>query len=496
MLLAHGSRNATDFRPPRLLLVTIRVRMPWARTETISEAASSTGSPSPLRQHLFVVLSCNDPLDGGSRHCLEDLDEVCIGRGPIRAASRSVLDGTRRLVLQLPGPSLSSTHARLRRSGAGWLLEDCHSKNGTFVGGGRVDRATLRDRDILELGSTFLVYRDALPTPPGSPHDVDSREMATTSPGFATFLPAFAADLATLGRVASSNLPIVLLGETGVGKEVLAQSIHRLSGRSGPWVPVNCGAIPETLMESQLFGHIRGSFSGAVRDEPGLVRAAHGGTLFLDEIGDLPASSQTALLRVLQEGEVLPIGAARASRVDIRVVVATHRPLPDFVETGRFRRDLYARLNGFSYVVPPLRARGEDLPFLVSALLPRAAAGAKAATFSPAFVRALLRYEWPSNVRELQQALARAVVLADCKRLETAHLAPEIRRASEETPSVQPPPPPLEELSDVALRQELVAALTRHGGNVSHVARELGKARMQIQRWLKRLRIDPDVFRP
>jgi transcriptional regulator with PAS, ATPase and Fis domain len=323
---------------------------------------------------------------------------------------------------------------------------------------------------------------------------VDSRDLGAMAAGFATLLPSLAFDLSTLAKVAASPLAVLLLGETGVGTEVLAQSIHRLSGRTGPLIPVNCGAIPASLIESQLFGHVRGSFSGAVRDEPGLVRAADGGTLFLDEIGDLPASSQVALLRVLQEGEVLPIGASRASRVDLRVVVATHQPLGDLVDTGRFRRDLYTRLNGFSFVIPPLRARREDLPLLVSAILPSVASASSAIALSAPFVRALLRYDWPSNVRELKQALARAAVLAEGGRLEAAHLPAEIRGPGETTPSA--PPIPLEDLPDSALRRELLAAMKRHGGNISQVAREMGKARTQIQRWMKRLRIDPDVFRP
>jgi transcriptional regulator with AAA-type ATPase domain len=464
-------------------------------TETTSEVQQSTGNPTaPLGEHLFVVVSCHAPLDGGSRHCLDDVDEVLIGRGPARAASRAVLDGTRRLVVQLPGSSISSTHARMRRSGAAWLLEDCHSKNGSFVWGAPVDRVALRDGDVVEIGGIFLVFRDALPTPRGAAADVDSRDLAGAPAGLGTLLPSLASQLGVLARVARSNLPIILLGETGVGKEVLTRSIHELSERAGALVPVNCGAIPQPLVESQLFGHVRGAFSGAVRDEPGLVRAADGGTLFLDEIAELPASSQVALLRVLQEGEVLPIGAARVSHVDLRVVVATHQPLADFVETGRFRRDLYTRLNGFSYVIPPLRERREDLPVLLSTILPRVARDASTLTLSASFVRALLRYAWPSNVRELQQALARAAVLADGGRLEAAHLPEEVSRGGVTAPSA--PPPATDDVPDVALRRELVAALERHGGNVSHVAREMGKARMQIQRWLKKLRIDPEVFRP
>jgi DNA-binding NtrC family response regulator len=463
-------------------------------TETVTEVRSSGDvGAAPLRQHLFVVLSCDALLDGGSRHSLDSVDEVTIGRGDLRAVRRTVVEGVRRLALKLPGRSLSATHARLRRSGASWLLEDCHSKNGSFVQGERTERVVLRDGDVVEVGRTLLVFRDAVPTPAGTAEDVDSRDLVGGEAGFSTLLPSLATQLSAVVDVARSSLPVVLLGETGAGKEVLARAIHRASGRKGSFVPVNCGAIPHALVESQLFGHMRGAFSGAVRDEPGLVRAAQHGTLLLDEIGDLPPPSQATLLRVLQEGEVLPVGATRAERVDVRVVVATHRPLTDLVARGEFRQDLYARLNGYRHELPPLRARREDLPLLVAAILQRATReGAATASIAPAAAHALLRYAWPSNVRELQQALTRACVLSRNERIERSHLPPEIAQAVESRPPGKRSPA---EGAEHELRRQLVAALSRHRGNVSDVAREMGKARMQVQRWMKRLRIDAAVFR-
>src|SRR6266852_6634237 len=174
-----------------------------------------------------------------------------------------------------------------------------------------------------------------------------------------------------LEAVAASTVSVVLQGESGTGKEVAATAMHRLSGRVGPFLPVNCGGLPETLIESELFGSRKGAFSGADKDRPGLFRSADGGTLFLDEIGELPASAQSALLRVLQDGEILPIGATQPIRVDVRFLAATNRNLDAQVARGLFRADLLARISGFAVWLPPLRERREDMGILIAALLNR-----------------------------------------------------------------------------------------------------------------------------
>jgi transcriptional regulator with GAF, ATPase, and Fis domain len=284
----------------------------------------------------------------------------------------------------------------------------------------------------------------------------------------------------------------MLLGESGTGKELLARAVHELSGRPGPLVAVNCGAIPEALVESQLFGHVKGAFSGAVRDEKGWARAADGGTLFLDEIGDLPGPTQAALLRVLQEGEVTPVGATRPVLVDLRVVCATHQPLEELVERGAFRRDLFARLAGFSHELPPLRERRADFGTIVASLL--RAPGFREperARFDADAMMAMLRYEWPMNIRELKQCLLTSTVLADHGAVKLGDLPAHIARAADE---------PWDDDdasagSDDALRQELVARLREARGNVTHVARAMGKARQQIQKWVRRLGLDPAAFR-
>src|SRR6185295_9280335 len=207
------------------------------------------------------------------------------------------------------------------------------------------------------LGHSVFVFRSDLPTRADTAGDVASADLRAGTAAFATLIPELAAAFDTLARIAASTVPVLLSGETGSGKELLARAIHERSGRGGDFVAINCGAIPDTQMEAQLFGQVKGGFSGASRSEPGYLRAAHGGTLFLDEIGELPQSSQAALLRVLEENAVVPVGTTRPVAIDIRVVAATHAPIDDLVRSGAFRNDLFARIAGFRFAAPPLRDR-------------------------------------------------------------------------------------------------------------------------------------------
>jgi transcriptional regulator with PAS, ATPase and Fis domain len=374
------------------------------------------------------------------------------------------------------------------------------------VAGSRIEQVPLGDGDLIELGHTVLRFRSALPHELIDAPDVrgGGQVLHDPPPGLATISPTLARELATLAQMAASTVSIIIQGESGTGKELCARAIHGLSGRKGAFVAVNCGALPDTLIETELFGYKKGAFSGAGEDRPGLVRTADGGTLFLDEIGDLPASSQAALLRVLQEHEVMPVGGTRPVPVDLRVVAASHRELDALVDAGDFRADLLARLAGFTMALPPLRQRTEDLGLLIAALLERLAserAGTLAIT--PDAMRAILRYDWPLNVRELEKALSAAVVLAKDGLIEATHLPPavlagpdpgritsdgdrEVEDGDQDTP-LGP--------ADTARRAELVALFKAHGGNVSAVARAMGKARMQVQRWMKRYKIDPDAFK-
>jgi DNA-binding NtrC family response regulator len=405
-----------------------------------------------------------------------------------------VVDGIGTLDIRVPDGRMSAKHARLERRNREWTVTDLGSTNGSRVRGRRVDHATLSDGDVLELGQTLFRFREALPTPVKTLGDRDAAQLEGLVAAFGTLTPIVERDLDILQRVARSNGSVLLQGETGTGKEVLARAVHAYSKRKGPFVAVNCGALPAGLVESLLFGHKKGSFSGATAHELGFVRAAHGGTLFLDEVGDLPPASQAVLLRVLQEHEVVPIGATRPIATDIRVIAATHRSLPQLIQTGRFRNDLYARLAEHVHVVPSLRDRIEDVGVLLSTILPRVAPERAASlTLTANAARELVEHKWPMNVRELEQRLKMSVVLADGDRIELAP-CPDMR-----APMDSRRPPSAEDRAaadeEDVLYEELVARIAEHRGNLTHVARAMGKARTQIHRWCRRFGIDPSQYR-
>jgi DNA-binding NtrC family response regulator len=392
--------------------------------------------------------------------------------------------------VHLDDPRMSSKHARLTKLLRRWVIEDMGSKNGIRVNGVEQTRAALADGDLLEVGRTFFVFRDPVPCEAGAPAIRDIAAVAPPAPGFTTLLPALEREFARFAAIAGSGLSVLIEGETGTGKEVLARALHEISERKGEFVAVNCGALPRDLVEAELFGHRKGAFSGALEDRPGLVRSADKGTLFLDEIGDLPASAQAVLLRVLQEREVRPIGGTRAVAVDLRVVAATHHSLDKMVSAGNFRADLLGRLAGHRFTLPPLCERLEDMGLLIGGLLARLCADRAAVpALHPLAARALLRHEWPLNVRELEQCLRSALVLARAAKQELInleHLPAAVQRAVTSA---------TREDEDAVLREELVLLLRKHRGNITAVAQEMGKARMQIQRWLKRVGVDPEEFR-
>jgi hypothetical protein len=391
--------------------------------------------PTATSAHLFLALECDRPLALPARYCLGGMVEANIGRG----AERSAVIEHGRLQLRVSDGRMSSFHARLGRVGDDtWVVEDQDSKNGTLVNGQPVRRAVLADGDLLELGDTFLLFRSALAVPAGSPAILDGSQLRPPSEGLATLGFALGVDMSRLVDIAASKVPVVVGGETGTGKEIVARAIHQLSERRGPFQALNCAALAPTLVESELFGYRKNAFAGAVEDRPGLIAGADGGTLFLDEVGDLPLSAQGALLRVLQESEVMPIGATRPVKVDLRLVCATQRDLQALVSQGKFRADLLARIGGFSITLPPLRQRREDLGLIIAALLRKAAPErADRITFSYEAGRALLRYSWPANVRELEKCLAAAIVLARDGTVMLEHL-PEAVREQRVTPAAAP----------------------------------------------------------
>lgn len=390
--------------------------------------------------------------------------------------------------LLLPDRRASERHALIERHAAGYVLEDLDSTNGTFLRGVATKRVELQDGGTVVIGRTVLLFKRGVPNALlGGPKGLAAGKNGDV---LETLTPSVFAGLDVIAKSAASRLPLILLGETGTGKELAARAAHRLSGRTGAFVAVNCGALPEALAESELFGHKKGAFSGAAKDHDGLVRASNDGTLFLDEIAELSAAVQVKLLRVLQEREVTPVGATRPEPVDFRLISASHQDLAVLVARGRFRADLLARLSGPQVTLPPLRERLIDLGLLVAVLLRRhAPANAAEFHFDRRVLDTLFAHPWPFNVRELDRFVEAAVTL--------------VKGGGEITPEVLEHAPlgkpfhndEASRESQDDLRHELVAHLTTHSGNVSQVARSMGRTRMQIHRWLKRWNLRLDDYR-
>jgi DNA-binding NtrC family response regulator len=336
--------------------------------------------------------------------------------------------------------------------------------------------------------------------------------------------------LALCTKAARSNIPVLVEGETGVGKELIARVIQGTGDRAGkPFVTVNCGAIPANLVESTLFGHKKGAFTGAVADHRGKFAEAHGGTLFLDEVGELPLDTQVKLLRALQEGEIEPVGSDRSEKVNVRVISATNQRLLNLAKSGAFREDLYYRLNVFPIYVPPLRDRKEDVAVLVSHFIARlsAEAGKRVVGIAPAALALLQVYDWPGNIRQLENAVYRAVVLTDSPYLEPADFPQivaqtegreEALKLTESLPVPSAPvhidaatprhrdEPPGEPIVDrfldsrgevtalADLERDLIAYALRHyGGRMSRVARALGIGRSTLYRKLRDYGFDDGI---
>jgi transcriptional regulator of acetoin/glycerol metabolism len=471
-----------------------------ARLKTHADTRPLTGEGAEgpadvLQPQLFLLFERSRPLAGGARHSLANIERVTLGRGGLRQTRRFVDAGVNTLALTVPDERMSSSHARLDRRGGRWTLTDCGSTNGSRVQRKGVMRAELSDGDVLELGQTLFRFRAEVPTPPQALGDVDAADLGGILAMLGTLQPQLARDLEAVRRVSRADIPILLLGETGTGKEVLARAIHAESGRGGAFVAVNCGALSPALVESLLFGHRKGAFSGASSDEIGLVRAADGGTLFLDEIGELPPLAQAALLRVIQEREVVPVGATRAIATDLRVVAATHRPLVELTRSGDFRADLFARLSAFICRVPPLRDCVDDIGVLLAALLRRVCGSASpGVSLSAPAALSLVEHSWPLNVRELEQHLRVGVVMAKGNRFEREVASPleTVLDDAANAPAAVARPLSSEEQ---ALQAQLIERLSEHKGNVTRVGESMGKARTQVQRWVKRLGLDPKKYR-
>lgn len=297
--------------------------------------------------------------------------------------------------------------------------------------------------------------------------------------------PAWLHTLERVRKAAALDLPVLVTGESGAGKEIIAGLLHRWSPRAAEsYVPLNCGLLDGELVESELFGHKRGAFSGATADKEGLFQVASGGTLFLDEIGELPLACQAKLLRVLDSGEFRQLGATALRRTDARVIAATHRDLEALAAEGRFRHDLLYRLNVMHIPVPPLRDRAEDIPLLVDHLLRRSARGAAVAQLTPAALSRLADYRWPGNVRELRNVIERLVAFSDGASIGEAEVCAVLGIAAHAAPAPAPGFAGIVPLEAVQ-RDYVIWALEQLGGNVSAAAQALGVSRSTIYRVLR-----------
>lgn len=373
----------------------------------------------------------------------------------------------------------SRQHAEIYRDGPLWLIRDLGSRNGTFVDGQRVTRAPIGPGSVLRVGGSVGVLTDE----PAAP--LEPVGLGEVSPGFFAG-PALRRLLISTERVANSDLPIVLEGETGSGKERMAEWVHATSGRSGPLVAINCAALPEALAEAELFGYRRGAFTGAVQNSPGYFRAARGGTLFLDEILELPSALQAKLLRAIERREVTPLGESTVVSVDVRLIVASQAPLEQAVQAGNFRGDLWARLDGATLRLPPLRERREDIGPLFLHFFARRCGG-NPPLVEARFIEALCLYEWPYNVRELELLARRLAVAhgheASLRRSQLpSRMAPAFERSEAEPQSGNE-------------YDRFVVALREHGGVVARAAQSAGISRMRAYRLMKEHEFDLDAAR-
>lgn len=437
------------------------------------------------------------------------LKEVKIGRG-------------READLQLPDPSVSRIHAKVFRVGMQYFLTDLQSRNGTYADGNRVTQLPLEDGRMFRVGPFRIHFHHSSSLP-------SSGEEPTASPGASSILPAPADPpsaqrrpipspagipspdtdapfgligssqqirklTGTIRRVAASDVPVLIEGETGSGKELVARGIHDASGRSNrPFIVVNCGAISPELIESELFGHERGAFTGATAQRKGAFELANGGSIFLDEIGELPLLLQPKLLRVLEQKEVKRVGGNDLLLTDVRILAATNRNLREEVARKSFREDLYFRIGAITISLPPLRDRREDVPKIARHFLSRMRnhTAVPVPALSPEAVDALVSYDWPGNVRELRNAVQRAVVMLEGEEL-TAEDFAFLRRTSAQ----EAEPEAASGLSrwERAERANILGELARQMGNKTKTARELGIAKSTLFEKLKRYGIRSSEF--
>jgi len=410
------------------------------------------------------------------------------GRVTPLASGRTILGRDFTCDIRLPGDQTSRQHAEIVKESAMVFIADLNSMNGTNVDGRRVSRAPIDEGSVVRIGDWVGVVVNLV-------GEHDGAVFQEIIPGYFGG-PRTLAAVAPLRKAAASDLSVIIEGETGTGKEGIARATHLWSGRKGPFVAVNCAALPEALAEGEIFGYRKGAFTSADRANPGYFQSANGGTLFLDEGSDLSPAIQPKLLRVLEQGEVTPLGEARPVRVDVRVVVATQKPLMGLVEKDLFRTDLMARLDGLRVRLLPLRSRVEEVPNLFTRLL-RMRSG-PAPGFDAAIVERLCCHRWPLNIREVVNLAKRMVALhGDEKMLKRSHLVEllgDVESASKAASGTVEAVPPVEgdaswTREEREERQRIIEVLDSCAGNQTAAAKKLNMSRSTLVLKLKRYAI-------
>lgn len=421
---------------------------PWTGGSLVDPSHRPPGGPDATR-----------PLEGPSDETLQRRRVIVLGDAdvvvhPLPDEGTLTLGRAEGVEVRIDRDSISRRHAQLHVRPDAIEVEDLGSVNGTKVGGVRLEpgqRVAVVAGDLIEIGATSLLLQGP-PSPDRTGQGLKRlREVAA--------------------RVARSELSVLLTGETGVGKEVLARRIHEMSARAkAPFVALNCGALSEELLASELFGHEQGAFTGASQSKPGLLEVADGGTVFFDEVGEMPMTQQVKLLRVLEERRVMRVGGLSSRPIDVRVLAATHRDLPADVAAGRFRQDLYYRLNGITLRIPPLRERVLEIEGLAREFVHAAAersAIAPVPAITPEALAAMQRNPWPGNIRELKNVVERAVVLCGDDPIGPDHLFEDGSNLSAEPTGEDE-------------RGRILAALQQCAGNQTRAAEQLGISRKTL----------------
>ncbi|MBK9293162.1 MAG: sigma 54-interacting transcriptional regulator [Oligoflexia bacterium] len=381
--------------------------------------------------------------------------------------------------LSLFDPYIGPHHCRIEKRPHGYFIKDLSSENGTYVDGLLVIEAKLSHGSVIKIGKLEFLFQIG--------DNLKHKKLR----GFSSKNRVWMAQLESLCDISNSSLPVFIQGESGCGKEVVANKIHNISPRSKePFVGVNCGALHESLVESELFGHIKGAFTGATTDRKGAFEAARGGTLFLDEIGDLPLNLQSKLLRALESNEIRPVGSDKVIKTDVRIITATHKNLEEMVKTDLFRSDLYFRMHVIRISIPPLRERMEDFEDLVHTFCKEYKVG-----FSKTAINDLKKHQWPGNIRELKNIIAKASVVFPKKYIEPQHVDYLMKENTFLTPDTQSSSSVNQRISTMPFIKEfekevIRASLIANNGNQRKTAVELGMAKSTLHDRIKAYNID------